>query len=104
MPSLSRLDYSELHLEERSELAAWRAAAERRLFIEFQPLDRMNRDDDEYVLHLLVPDGWRCIAVRRSWSAMRRLVEDCRPIVVRRLIDKAKLCTLHPRAEACRDA
>jgi hypothetical protein len=101
MSSLSELDLAELRLEERSELAARRDAADLMLLIVCQSLDPMNRVDDEYELHLLAnaPLGWRCLAVRRSWGGLRRLLEECgRPMFLRRLHERAKPCALHATA------
>jgi hypothetical protein len=94
------LDLLELRLEERRELEARRAAAHRHLVLECCPLPPARWPQGLHAslaeIHLIEPRLWLCIAVRRSWANMHRLVEDCRPVVIRRLVDQAAPCPAHP--------
>ena len=88
------VEVTDLALDERHELEARRAAEQRRLAMEFHPLDR-HQHDEEFELQLIEPRTWRCIAIRHSWAQMHRLIEDCRLVGLRRLLEQAGSCNLH---------
>src|SRR5665213_2922965 len=86
----------QLSIDEQQELAALRRAQERRVFIDFRMLTTGQPHSDEFELHLLAPGTCQCIAVRRSWAQMLKLVEWLTPIALRRLVQKATPCAVHP--------
>jgi hypothetical protein len=90
------LDDVSLAVEEKDELVARQCADERRLVIERHEAEHAIERDDDYRLHLIEPRTWTCIAVRRRWPNMRRLIARLSPGVLRKLIENPPSCALHP--------
>jgi hypothetical protein len=90
------LDEVGLTLDDRNELEARRDASERRLVIDQHEIDHEDPHDYEYDVHLLDPRTATCIAVRKTWAGMRAFVDELSPIALRKLIERARPCAVHP--------
>jgi hypothetical protein len=86
-------------LDDRDELEARRSAAKRRLLIEVCDVKCVVASEPLSELHLLLPSG-RCIAVLHLWPQIERLIERLRPIMLRKVIARARPCALHPTPSA----
>jgi hypothetical protein len=94
------LDEVSSKVEDKNELAARRLADERRLVIERHCPDHLIDSDAEFLLHLIGPRTWQCIAVRRNSANMRKPLTYLTPRVLKNLIEKPTPCTLHPPRSA----
>ena len=93
------LDQVRVHLDAFDELEARRGAAKRRVLIDVCEVQGLVTASLLRELHLLLPCGL-CIGVVHTWGQMQELVDDLRPIVLRRLIGRARVCALHPQPSA----
>jgi hypothetical protein len=87
-------------VEDQNELAARRLADSRHLVIERHCPEHLIDSDDEFLLHLIVPRTWQCIAVRSNWPNMRKLLTYLTPRGLKNLIERARPCALHPPPSA----
>ena len=93
------LDQVRVHLDAFDELEARRSAAKRRVLIDLCEVQGLVPASPLRELHLLLPCGL-CIGAVHTWAQMQDLVDDLRPIVLRRLIGSARVCALHPQPSA----